>query len=91
MTAPIETILTDPLDEEADAPEAPDALAARLRQELDTAEGKRLIAGPGRVIHARLPLRLMERAREEAGIHSDEDLLQAALVHLVMEARPGSR
>lgn len=63
-------------------------LAERLRAELRSAQAARMAAGPGRMVHARVPLRLMEQAKQRTGIASDDDLLHAALVHLVMDGGP---
>lgn len=66
-------------------------LPDRLRAEMQSAQAAHMDDGPGRVVHTRLPLRLIERAKQSSGIRSDEDLLHAALVHLVMDAgqQPG--
>lgn len=62
-----------------------DALTQRLRQELRSAEAAHIGDGPGRVVHVRVPLRLLEQARRHTGIKDDDALMHAALVHLVMD------
>lgn len=62
-----------------------DALPQRLREELRSAEAAHIGDGPGRVVHVRVPLRLLEQARRHTGIKDDDALMHAALVHLVMD------
>lgn len=92
MTAPTDGFMkapdpapTTPQDDAVDMAQT-GVLPDRLRAEMQSAQAAHMDDGPGRVVHTRLPLRLIERAKQSAGIRSDEDLLHAALVHLVMDA-----
>lgn len=65
-------------------PEKP-VLPARLQAELAEARARHMEAGIGRTMKTRLPLGLVEAAKKSSGITSDDELLHAALVHLVMD------
>lgn len=61
-------------------------LPAQLRQEMDSDQARRLASGVTRTIKCHLPIALMETARERTGLTNDEDVLQAALIHLVLDS-----
>lgn len=61
-------------------------LPAQLRQEMDSDQARRLASGVTRTVKCHLPIALMEAARSKTGLTNDEDVLQAALIHLVLDS-----
>lgn len=67
------------------------ALRDQVRQELLAADRQHLADGIGCTVRARVPLDLLARAKALTGLEDTEQVLHAALVHLVMGQgdRPG--
>lgn len=59
-------------------------LRAQVREELMTADRRHLADGIGCTLRVRVPMDLLARAKALTGLEDTEQVLHAALVHLVM-------
>ena len=59
-------------------------LRDQVRQELATADLRHLADGIGCTVRVRVPMDLLARAKALTGLEDTEQVLHAALVHLVM-------
>jgi hypothetical protein len=66
-------------------PETNDFLIARRRSVVATAKAEGLFAGDNIELGARVPRRLVDRAKERAGISSTTDLIEYALAKVALE------
>jgi hypothetical protein len=66
-------------------PETNDFLIARRRSVVATAKAEGLFAGENIALGARVPRRLVDRAKERAGISSTTDLIEYALAKVALE------
>jgi hypothetical protein len=66
-------------------PETNDFLIARRRSVVATAKAEGLFAGDNIALGARVPRRLVDRAKERAGISSTTDLIKYALAKVALE------
>jgi hypothetical protein len=66
-------------------PETNDFLIARRRSVVATAKAEGLFAGDNIALGARVPRRLVDRAKERAGISSTTDLIEYALAKVALE------
>lgn len=65
----------------------PASMEDAVRQELQTAEAAHMADGIGCLVRARIPLELLARAKNVTGLADTEQVLQAALVHLLMDRK----
>ena len=72
-------------------PETNDFLIARRRSVVATAKAEGLFAGDNIALGARVPRRLVDRAKERAGISSTTDLIEYALAKVALEDDFGSK
>lgn len=66
-------------------PETNDFLIARRRSVVATAKAEGLFAGDNIALGARVPRRLVDRAKERAGISSTTELIEYALAKVALE------
>ena len=66
-------------------PETNDFLIARRRSVVAMAKAEGLFAGDNIELGARVPRRLVDRAKERAGISSTTDLIEYALAKVALE------
>jgi hypothetical protein len=66
-------------------PETNDFLIARRRSVVATAKAEGLFAGENIALGARVARRLVDRAKERAGISSTTDLIEYALAKVALE------
>lgn len=64
---------------------AQDASASRRHAVVEAAEAAGLLAGSSRSLGARVPRRLVERAKQRSGIASTTDLVEYALAKVALE------
>jgi hypothetical protein len=72
-------------------PEANDFIAARRRSVVDAAKAEGLLAGDNSALGARVPHRLVTRAKEQSGIASTTDLVEYALAKVALEDNFGAK
>jgi hypothetical protein len=71
--------------------EATEQAAARRRQVVETALAEGLLAGGNSPLGARIPRRLITRAKERSGITSTTDLVEYALAKVALEDDFGAK
>lgn len=69
---------------ETSSESAKTALGQLLNAECEDASVCRINGGISRAVHMHLPIDLLEEAKARSGLSSDEDVVQAALVHLIL-------